>query len=60
MKPGDFVLSDQFIDFTKVRPVTFYEGVYTIYDETDGKDDLVSEYLKTTGLSILMLRILLQ
>ncbi|ACO03922.1 MAG TPA: S-methyl-5'-thioadenosine phosphorylase [Persephonella sp.] len=46
LKPGDFVLSDQFIDFTKVRPVTFYEGVYTIYDETDGKDDLVSEYLK--------------
>ncbi|WP_457622248.1 S-methyl-5'-thioadenosine phosphorylase [Persephonella sp.] len=46
LKPGDFVLSDQFIDFTKVRPVTFYEGIYTIYDQSDDKDDLVSEYLK--------------
>ncbi|RMD45718.1 MAG: S-methyl-5'-thioadenosine phosphorylase [Aquificota bacterium] len=46
LQPGDFVVSDQFIDFTKVRPVTFYEGVYTIYDETDKRDDLVDEYLK--------------
>lgn len=26
MKPGDFVLIDQFIDFTKNRHTTFYEG----------------------------------
>ncbi len=46
LQPGDFVISDQFIDFTKVRPVTFYEGIYTIYDEGDFKGDLVDEYLK--------------
>jgi len=48
LKPGDFVITDQFIDFTKVRPNTFYEGEYTIYDETDEKDDLVMEYLKSS------------
>lgn len=26
MKPGDFVLADQFLDFTKSRAATFYEG----------------------------------
>lgn len=26
MKPGDFVLVDQFLDFTKGRPSTFFEG----------------------------------
>lgn len=26
VKPGEFVLLDQFIDFTKSRPLTFYEG----------------------------------
>ena len=26
MEPGHFVLLDQFIDFTKSRPLTFYEG----------------------------------
>ncbi len=26
MRPGELVLLDQFIDFTKRRPVTFYEG----------------------------------
>ena len=26
VKPGDFVFPDQFIDLTKVRPSTFYEG----------------------------------
>jgi len=45
LKPGDFVLPDQFLDFTKVRPVTFYEGIYTIKDETDSREDLVNEYL---------------
>ncbi|MBK3331671.1 S-methyl-5'-thioadenosine phosphorylase [Persephonella atlantica] len=46
LRPGDFVISNQFVDFTKVRPVTFYEGVYTIHDEEDRTDDLVNEYLK--------------
>ena len=46
LKPGDFVISDQFLDFTKVRPVTFYEGIYTIVDETDNRNDLVNEYMK--------------
>ena len=45
LRPGDFVIADQFIDFTKVRPVTFYEGAYTIVDEDDPNDDLVKEYL---------------
>ncbi len=48
LKPGDFVLSDQFLDFTKVRPVTFYEGIYTIYDQNDKNKDLVYEYLKNS------------
>lgn len=26
MKPGSFVIIDQFLDFTKSRPVTFFEG----------------------------------
>lgn len=26
LKPGQFVLVDQFLDFTKCRPTTFYEG----------------------------------
>lgn len=26
MKPGDFVLCNQFLDFTKVRPLTFFDG----------------------------------
>jgi 5'-methylthioadenosine phosphorylase len=26
MKPGDFVLTDQFLDFTKGRPATFFDG----------------------------------
>ena len=45
LRPGDFVITDQFIDFTKVRPVTFYEGVYTIVDEEDRNNDLVKEYM---------------
>ena len=45
LRAGDFVIADQFIDFTKVRPVTFYEGAYTIVDEDDPNDDLVKEYL---------------
>lgn len=46
LQPGDFVVSDQFIDFTKVRPVTFYEGVYTIYDGSNSFGDTVDEYLR--------------
>ena len=46
LKPGDFVISDQFIDFTKSRPQTFYEGIYSKFDEEDKTQDLVSEYLK--------------
>jgi len=46
LRAGDFVITDQFLDFTKVRPNTFYEGDYTIYDENDDKGDLVSEYLR--------------
>jgi len=26
MEPGDFVIVDQFLDFTKVRPTTFFDG----------------------------------
>jgi 5'-methylthioadenosine phosphorylase len=26
MQPGDFVVCDQFLDFTKQRPLTFYDG----------------------------------
>ena len=46
LKPGDFVITDQFIDFTKVRPITFYEGIFTIHDEQDEKNDVVKDYLK--------------
>ncbi len=46
LKAGDFVLSNQFLDFTKSRPSTFYEGVYSKVDEEDTNHDLVSEYLR--------------
>ena len=46
LKAGDFVIVDQFLDFTKVRQNTFYEGMYTIIDEDDNKEDLVKEYMK--------------
>ncbi|NPA58818.1 MAG: S-methyl-5'-thioadenosine phosphorylase [Aquificae bacterium] len=45
LQAGDFVITDQFIDFTKVRPNTFYEGEYTIRDGTDDREDLVNRYL---------------
>lgn len=44
-KPGDFVISYQFLDFTKTRASTFFEGIYTKEDDYI-KDDLVSQYLK--------------
>jgi 5'-methylthioadenosine phosphorylase len=31
MKPGDIVIPDQFIDFTKIRSTTFYDGPKTIH-----------------------------
>lgn len=46
LKAGDFVISNQFIDFTKSRPQTFYEGIYSKYDEEDTNNDLVNQYLK--------------
>ncbi len=46
LKAGDFVITDQFLDFTKVRQNTFYEGIYTILDENDNTDDLVNEYMR--------------
>jgi len=46
LKAGDFVISNQFIDFTKSRPQTFYEGIYSKYDKEDKNDDLVNQYLK--------------
>jgi len=29
LQPGDFVIVDQFLDFTKTRPQTFYEGKFS-------------------------------
>jgi 5'-methylthioadenosine phosphorylase len=46
LNPGDFVISDQFIDFTKSRVQTFYEGIYSKNDDTEIKDE-VSEFLKS-------------
>jgi 5'-methylthioadenosine phosphorylase len=31
LKPGDFVLPTQFVDFTKLRPTTFYDGGKTYH-----------------------------
>ncbi len=44
LKPGDFVISDQFIDFTKSRHSTFYEGILSKGDDTQLDDD-VKKYL---------------
>ena len=44
LRPGDFVIVNQFIDFTKSRPLSFYEGIYSKSDDT-GINDTVSEYL---------------
>jgi len=48
--PGDFVISSQFLDFTKTRPSTYFEGIYTKVDVEDNKDDLVSIYLKNKSV----------
>ncbi|GAB6072150.1 S-methyl-5'-thioadenosine phosphorylase [Venenivibrio stagnispumantis] len=44
MKGGDFVIANQFIDFTKSRVSTFYEGIFSKEDDTD-LNDKVKEYL---------------
>jgi 5'-methylthioadenosine phosphorylase len=46
LNPGDFVISDQFIDFTKSRVQTFYEGIYSKNDDTEIKDE-VFEFLNS-------------
>ncbi len=38
LKPGDFVLVDNFLDFTKGREVTFYEG--RLSKEVEGSDEV--------------------
>ncbi len=40
LKPGDFVISKQFLDFTTSRIKTFYEGVLSKNDDTDINDDV--------------------
>ncbi|NPB05545.1 MAG: S-methyl-5'-thioadenosine phosphorylase [Aquificae bacterium] len=38
LRPGDFVVVDQFLDFTKSRPQTFYEGKFSPdYEPKKGK-----------------------
>lgn len=44
LKPGDFVISDNFVDFTKSRVQTFYEGIHSKTADTHFKDE-VEEYL---------------
>ncbi|MCX7738130.1 MAG: S-methyl-5'-thioadenosine phosphorylase [Hydrogenothermaceae bacterium] len=44
LKPGDFVISDNFVDFTKSRVQTFYEGIHSKTADTQFKDE-VEEYL---------------
>lgn len=45
LKPGDFVVSDNFVDFTKSRHQTFYEGIYS--KDTDiSIDEQVDTLLK--------------
>ncbi len=36
--PGDFVVVDDFLDFTKSRKSTFYEGIYS--PDVDGNDEV--------------------
>lgn len=44
LKPGDFVISSSFVDFTKSRTQTFYEGVYSKDSDTSYNDE-IDEYL---------------
>ncbi len=43
LNPGDFVIIDSFIDFTKGRRDTFYEGIFSV--DVGGKDKS-SEFIK--------------
>ncbi|KXA90139.1 5'-methylthioadenosine phosphorylase, partial [candidate division MSBL1 archaeon SCGC-AAA259A05] len=52
LEPGEFVLLDQFLDFTKSRPSTFYEGEEGVYhvDMTEPYcPDLRNILLETAG-----------
>ena len=56
-KPGDFVLTDQFIDRTKDRPDTFYEGGKICHISTADPicptlHDYVANYAKKRGISL--------
>lgn len=46
LKPGDFAISSNFVDFTKSRVQTFYEGVYSKDSDTSYGDE-VDEYLNS-------------
>lgn len=46
LNPGDFVVSDNFVDFTKSRIQTFYEGIYSKDSDTTYQDE-VDNYLNT-------------
>lgn len=55
MKPGDFVIVDQFLDFTKARAATFFEGgakgvVHT--DMTDPYCREVREFIYDTAVKL--------
>ncbi len=56
-RPGDFVLLDQFIDFTRSRPYTFFdEGGVRHVDMTEpycpGLNDLVADAASTLDLTV--------
>ncbi len=38
LRPGDFVIVDQFLDFTKSRPQTFYEGKFSPEYRYEGEE----------------------
>ncbi|MEZ0323692.1 MAG: S-methyl-5'-thioadenosine phosphorylase [Hydrogenothermaceae bacterium] len=44
LNPGDFVVLDNFLDFTKSRVQTFYEGIYSKDSDTNYQDE-IDEYL---------------
>ncbi|MBS3815755.1 MAG: S-methyl-5'-thioadenosine phosphorylase [Hadesarchaea archaeon] len=55
VEPGDFVLLDQFVDFTKQRPLTFYEGgdeEVVHVDITDPYCSELREVLRNTAENI--------
>lgn len=46
LKPGDFVISGNFVDFTKSRVKTFFEGIYSKCSDSSYGDE-VDEYLNS-------------